>query len=338
MLVKIPRSLNLKTTIIFVNDLYSAPDSDKYIFDFSQLDWIEPFSLLYLSFAIFGFSESHKEASLKVINFSGSYATDYAGHMGFFKAFGIDSGKFPGEAASSADYHPIEIFDIDAWRKEAAHSRKYIGEIIERHSRDLAIILTRERKGDLIDTLEFTLREIIRNVAEHSGAEQVGFCAQYWPQKNLVDLAILDSGRGFKESLAHNPYLDKEMTDQGAVNYALLPGISGKMYKGKYTDPHDEWENSGFGLFMASEICRHGGSFFVSSRSAGTLLRNDQKQSFKLHMPCTAIRLRLNTKMIQPTALLLKEYRNKGEKIAKKIYGANISASAASTMLARDFK
>lgn len=335
--IQIPRSLNLIDTIRFVDHIFSLPVEAKYDFDFQQLRWIEPFSLLYLSFCINAFVKLRSESEIFASNYNATDACNYAGHMGFFKSFGLNAGKFPGEACGSMSYIPIEIFNIQQWQEEANKQRKYIGEIIESHSRELAQVLTRQKKGDLIDTLEFTLREIIRNVAEHSGAPQVGFAAQFWPTKQLVELAILDSGMGFKESLSDNPYLDKEMTDSAALTYALLPGISGKMYKGKPKDPYDEWQNSGFGLYMASEICRHGGSFFACSGGAGTLLRGTTKRNFDIKVPCTAIRLRLATKMIQPTAKSLTTYHTKGEKVAKEIYGANISASVASTMLTRDF-
>ena len=335
--IEIPRSLNLKDTIKFVSYLLSLPDSDEYVFDFINLKWIEPFSLLYLSYSINYFVGMHSGSDIIATNFNKTQAATYAGHMGFFKAFRVDVGNKPGQAMGGQNYIPIEIFNLDVWQEEAKVERKYIGEIIEQRSREFTQVLTRESKGDLIDTLEFVLREIIRNVAEHSGAQQVGFCAQYWPLRNMVELAILDSGIGFKTSLSENPFLDKDMTDRAALNYALLPGISGKMYKGKYKDPYDEWENSGFGLYMASEICRNGGSFFVCTNSAGALLRRTTKQNIELATPCTAIRLRLNTNMIAPTSKALPMYQKKGQAVAKEINGANITASAASTMLTRDF-
>ncbi len=336
--IQIPRSLDLKSTISFVNDIFSLPQKKEYNFDFKNLIWIEPFSLLYLSFCLNKFSSKYPESNFCVSSYDNTNASNYAGHMGFFKSFGIDAGKFPGEATGNCNYIPIEIFRIKKWKDAAIKQKKPIGEIIENQSREFAQVLTREAKGDLVDTIEFTLREIIRNVAEHSKAKQVGFVAQYWPRKEYVELAILDSGIGLKKSLSKNPYLEKDMSDKSALSYALLPGISGKMYKGKYKDPYDQWENSGFGLYMASEICRNGGSFFVCSGKAGTLLRKDDKENIKMSVSCTALRLRLATRQLQPTAKALPYYHKKGEKVARALNGANISASAASTMLAKDFK
>lgn len=335
--ILIPQSLNLKSTIRFVNKMSSFPKKKEYNFNFGELKWIEPFSLLYLSFCINRFSRKHNKSNIYVSNYDATNATNYAGHMGFFQSFGIDAGKFPSEATGNCNYIPIKLFRIKIWQRAAKQDRKPIGEIIETESRQLSEVLTRETKGKLVDTIEFTLREIIRNVAEHSKAKQVGFVAQYWPRKEYVELAILDSGIGFKKSLSKNPFLEKEMSDNAALNYALLPGVSGKMFKGKYKDPYDEWENSGFGLYMASEICRNGGSFFACSGTAGTLLVKAKKENIKMSYPCTAIRLRLATRQLKPTADALSKYHKKGEKVAKKIHGANISASAASTMLARDF-
>ncbi|MDD3815993.1 MAG: hypothetical protein PHZ02_15260, partial [Desulfocapsaceae bacterium] len=186
MYIEIPFNLNLKSAVAFVSYLLSLPDEKEYVFDFINLRWIEPFSLLYLSFSINHFVVMHPNARLEAKNYNNTDASNYAGHMGFFKAFRLDVGKKPGEALGNKNYLPIQIFDLDVWQEEAKLERKYVGEIIEKRSREFAQVLTRQSNGDLIDTLEFVLREIIRNVAEHSGAQQVGFCAQYWPNKCSV--------------------------------------------------------------------------------------------------------------------------------------------------------
>lgn len=332
----VPRRLDLEGAFGFVAELKRAPEAEEYIFDFSYLKWVEPFSLLYISCAIAIFDGLKEKSKVGVSNYK-NFACGYASHLGFFKSFRIDHGKMPGEARNSSNYIPITILNIEDLKQEASEKRVPVGEILEIHADEYAKVITREKDGALVDTLKFTLREMMRNVVEHSGATQIGFCAQYWPSRNIVELSILDTGRGLRDSLLGNPYLDKDMDDTAAINYALLPGISGTMFKGKFSDPYDEWQNSGYGLYMASEICRHGGDFVICSGRSAMKLESKEKSYYESPLNATAIRMRLNTEDLRPTKESLGEYRKKGERVAKEIYGANLSASAASSMLTKDF-
>lgn len=335
--IVLPHKLDVNNGISFVEKLYLLPEADEYIFDFMPMDWVEPFALLYVSHHIAVFRGRRLSSKFTAHNFSIKNAHLYAAHMGFFRSFGLDYGKGPGEARGSSYYIPIEIFDIVKFQQEAYDEGIEVGDVLERHSRRLACVLTRETDGALVDTLEYALREMFRNVAEHSGANQIGFCAQYWPTKNRVELAILDNGMGLWQSLKPNPFLDIK-TDKDAINYSLLPGVSGKAYKGAPKQRAGFWSNSGFGLYMTSELCRNGGDFLVCSGLSGVFLRDTHKINLKVNHKGTAIRLALNTDKIESIKNRIEEYQIKGQNIASKLKGAIIEPSYASTMLARDFK
>src|SRR5690554_3868698 len=158
--------------------------------------------------------------------------------MGFFRAFGLKFGNEPGEAVGSITYLPLTILPVKELQEEAIKSYDHVGNIIESRSERIARILTRQEKGDLVDTLTFSIREILRNVVEHSGSEIIEYCAQYWPSKNLVELAVLDTGYGIMQGLSSNPHLNIK-DERDALHLALLPGVSGKMYKGvKRSEEH----------------------------------------------------------------------------------------------------
>jgi anti-sigma regulatory factor (Ser/Thr protein kinase) len=53
-------------------------------------------------------------------------------------------------------------------------------------------ILTRQEAAPLPNALILSIREIIRNVVQYSGSETVYVCAQYWPQKEQVEVGIVD--------------------------------------------------------------------------------------------------------------------------------------------------
>ncbi|MFB2752195.1 hypothetical protein ACE02G_00855 [Shewanella xiamenensis] len=334
LVIPVPRRLTLETTVQFACKLRDLPPLESYVFDFSGVGRIEPFSLLFLSSELQRFKS--KRTYAKRFAASNFEHCTYAGHMGFFKAFGLDFGKSAGEAKGSGTYIPITIYDVDEIKQTAADNFEAVGQFIETQAEQMASVLTRSNSGVLYDTLTYSIREIIRNVIEHSESDQFGFCAQYWPYYGTVELSILDRGIGIREGLSGNPHLNIA-NDSEALNLCLMPGISGKAYKGARRNPNDVWANSGYGLYMTSRLCREGGSYFIASGKTGIYLSENKKRYLETPFDGTAIKLTLNTTRLSSLSEMLGRYR----KEALELDSSNnniISASKASTMLARDFK
>lgn len=342
--INIPYRLDLPSSINFCNKLQNLPEADEYLFDFSQINWVEPFGMLLVAMEIRRAIAKHKDKKFKLEIYSDdpnqNKAISYASHMGFFDFFIVgDYGKQLGEPrGGNRRYLPITVLDTPELEKEASHQFREIGQVVEDHSKLLAQTLTQQQDGDLVDTLIYSFREIIRNVVEHSKSGVVMYCAQFWPRNQLVEIAILDIGVGIRSTLSENPYLKIE-NDADALNLALIPGISGKIYKGKRTDPFDLWQNSGFGLYLTSRICRNGGNFFICSGDSGIFLDDSGKQSYSTNYEGTAIRLKLSTKLTETLRQLLNRFSQEGDAIAKEFSGDNyISVSRASRMLSNDFQ
>lgn len=333
--VKMPQNLSLTNALNFCNRLWNLNDSDKYAFDFVNLEFIEPFTMAYVANELKRFRQTKLESEFVALNHQHK---TYAAHMGFFKAFGLDCGNKPGQAAGSSTYLPLTILNVAELKKEAADAYDHVGNVIESKSEDIAKILTRQKEGDLIDTLTFSIREIIRNIVEHSDSEVIEYCAQYWPTKNIVELAILDTGNGIMKGLSTNPHLIIK-DERDALHLAMLPGVSGKMYRGVKKRKDDEWQNSGFGLYMTSRICRNGGDFFIVSNDKSIFLDSKSKRDIECNYRGTALRLRINTSRISTYSDMLAQYRKEGFEAAKRISGKDaVEPSIASTMLAKDFK
>ncbi|PHR58140.1 MAG: hypothetical protein COA44_04355 [Arcobacter sp.] len=332
--IKLPQNLSLKQAINFCNRLWSLEKGDSYEFDFGRLQFIEPFTMAYVANELKRFSIENLGACTAT-NFQDK---TYAAHMGFFKAFGLEHGNEPGEAKGSSTYIPLTILEVSEIQREADLQGVNIGDILEDKSKLIAQILTREKRGDLVDTLTFSMREIMRNIVEHSESEIIEYCAQYWPTKNLVEVAILDTGIGIQKGLSKNPYLDIN-SERDALLLALQPGISGKMYKGIPERKNDAWQNSGYGLYMTNRICRNGGDFLIISNDSSIFLHGKNKDSITCNYKGTALRLRIDTSKITKCSSMLMKYHNEGESIAKKDSGADaITPSIASTRLTRDFQ
>ncbi|RZK26283.1 MAG: hypothetical protein EOO43_03275 [Flavobacterium sp.] len=289
--VKVPE-LTLANTIFLINQLWLLPDAKRYVFDFDNVHAFTPISLLYLSSEINYFRKAKSMARFSVIRYKHA---SYAAHMGFFRAFGAEFGKEPGEASGGVSYLPITIENANKIRSNAIENMMAVGEYIDRFiAKKMAKVLISNEQSPIFEVLTFCLREITRNVMEHSESKQYAYCAQYWPSKNKASLAILDRGIGIRESLKGNPYLSIS-TDLDAIKLALEPAISGKMYEGKRVNHNDVWQNSGYGLCMTSEICKIGGSFFIASGESAIDIHQHANFEYQISLSGTLINLDIDT-------------------------------------------
>lgn len=325
-----PSHLDLQGTLNVTALLAGLPEASQYKLDFSGLEFVEPFGMLYFSSELRRFRLAHPNSRFKAEHYQ---HLSYAAHMGFFQAFGLNHGKGPGEASGSLQYVPITRLELNDLQQEALRKYEDVRETIERVSMKLAGVLVRDDTGPLYDTISYSLREIFRNVLEHSGADSIWYAAQYWPAKGWVELSILDEGVGITETLARNPHI-KITSDFDAVQLALLPGVSGVAFKGGPKQRKDPWANSGYGLFMSSQLCLRGGTFVIISGDGGLLIQNHEQLKLDCTLKGTAIRLQFDVPDIQELNCALEGLRQRGAEIAGTLKQvANLSASMSSRML-----
>ncbi|WP_210473068.1 hypothetical protein [Vibrio crassostreae] len=332
-----PNSCAIEAVLEFCADLDSSNNVDDLIVDFSNMGRVEPFAMLFIARRLRTFEVDNRHVNVSYRNYE---TQSYVGHMGFFKSFGLDFGKKPGEACGNNTYLPLTILRTQIIRDEANKEWKSEQDIIERRAEELAVILSQQKDGNLVDVFTYSIREIVRNVVEHSGSKQVAYCAQYWPAYKKVEIAILDAGVGLKESISQNPFVEVTC-DSDAIQQVLMPAISSKNYKGAIIDTDDPWHNSGFGLYMTNRLCRNGGEFFICSGAHGILLNDGGKQHIDLgfHYEGTVVKLVLNTSKLDELKTMLSQFQKDGFEAAKQIKGVGVyNASAASQMLSRDFK
>jgi len=335
--VPVPESLTLFTAYPFCKHLQSLRPAEEIAFDFSKTRTVEPFGMLVVSSEIERCVAAHAEAKFTCRNFE---HMTYAGHMGFFKSFGMAFGRQPGEALGGRTYIPLTYYRTEVLRRDAESTGRDIGDEVEAQSKRLSETLSGQDDGDVYETLSYSIREIMRNVVEHAQIDRFGICAQYWPTKGRAEVAILDRGIGLRQSLSGNPHIDAS-TDKSAINYALMPAVSGKAFKGaRRAQKRGPWTNSGFGLYMTSRISRNGGNFFVASGDTGMLLTSgkDGKRYIETTLCGTAVRLNIRTENLDSLRTSLEKFRNEGFEIQKKYREiVSIDPSSASLMLSQDF-
>jgi hypothetical protein len=301
----IPSHLLFNETLIFIDSFKDLRLVRNYVFDFKNLRRIDPFSLLCLSSEMQLFKHNNPNCTFSAKNYE---HRTYEAHMGFFQSFGLKYGKLPGEANNNNNYIPITLYNVQEIKNSARDLLIPPGEYLTDRANEISEILTRGSSAELKEVLTYCIREIFRNIVEHSQSSMFGFCAQYLPTMNKVIFAVLDRGIGINNSISQNPKLNIE-NDLQAIYESLKPGISGKVYSGQKNKPKGDWANSGYGLFMTSNICRKGGSFFIASNSKGILQSLNSTKEFDLNIVGTGLILTIDTNQISNLKTMLSELR-----------------------------
>lgn len=279
-----------------------------------------------------GFCHNHGIAC-HATGYSGAQMSlDYLGHVGFFQSLGLDFGKEPGQAPGNTRYIPVtEITKSAVVNDPAARLDTHVGESVERYSHKLATILAQNNKN-LHATLSYCIREIIRNVFEHSGTDSVWIVGQCWPNNNKVEVAILDEGIGIKRSLAQNPNLNIT-SDADALTWAIRPGISGKAHQVnlyRLRRSTNDWDNSGYGLFVTHKLSQLVGEFVITSGSNALLVTPAGMQLYTAGFHGTAIKILLTISKLPQLDQAISQIVNEGERIAQESATAIGRASRAS--------
>lgn len=260
-----------------------------------------------------------------------SSAISYAGHVGFFKALGIDYGKDPGEALGSYSYLPITKLTLAGLYKLGESIDIHDG--ITKYSEKLAQILADGNEA-LETVFTYLIIEMVRNPFEHAVPSAVWVGAQKHPTEGTIEVIIADDAQGVRQTLSINRDFSDLTSDEIALRKALKPGISGKKYAPKKAD--DFWQNSGFGLYVTSELTSSVGVFNIVSgdTALGSSGNGFERYSdANISFTGTFIRLRINTNKIEKlTPDSIKALVKKGEKSAGETDGAIKVASKASKM------
>ncbi len=237
---------------------------------------------------------------------------------------------FQGKPKVTVIFLPITRICINKLRTEANLSKEYVGETIERKSNDLAKIFCRGNEN-LERYITYSLRELMRNIEEHSMADYIWYAAQYWETYDLVEIAILDEGIGIRESLTTNPaYTRIIKNDEDALLMAIKPGIT--KARGK-ANKEDDWANSGYGLYMTSNLCRNVGDFVLASNERLLIINKDNISKKEICYFGTVVRMRLQISKLKALQSVLNRLLQEGEQQAKENQYAIKTASKASSML-----
>jgi anti-sigma regulatory factor (Ser/Thr protein kinase) len=258
-----PSSVQFGDLNRFSREVMDIPKTSSLLFKTGHLRTFTPTSMVYLAKTCRFRARTNPKQQVK---FAGLHKHDYANNLGFSEALKLVDNPFPKGAYGGETYLPLSTMRIEDLLCVVQKESCELGDAIQIECEKIAKVVSQKKSEILERMLADSFREIFRNVFEHSGAPVAGYCVQYWPSRDVVEVCIADRGMGFAKSLAEEKTLG-EMTDRKALLMSLMPGISSKARANKKKKSHQksEWDNSGFGLFSAHRLFGKFGWFGLAS-------------------------------------------------------------------------
>jgi hypothetical protein len=293
--IVIPNGRDLLGALSFSAELPKTERVPNVEFSFESVDFTSPGWMLLVVRTLREFRAARPGTHCKVVDTT-SNAMSYAGHAGFFDALGLTWGRAMGEASDTSTFVPIrqrsvrELFDGHPLFRPA-------GDIIQEDAERLSALLAQAHEGPLFETLSYAIREIVRNVVEHSGASDFHIAAQCWLPRGVAEIAIADAGIGITAGLIANGK-HAPSDDAIALSLATQPGVSG-VFISRHAD--DAWANSGYGLYMAKGLADGKRGFTLVSGEAALIAGPDGETtvSAALKGTCVVLRLRAESKSLE---------------------------------------
>lgn len=313
--------LNYKSAMEFCTEIsgYRVQVDDEIVeIDFNRVGNCDPFPMLMVATAIRNMRKQNGNNQFIARNCN----NDYAKYMKFYNACGIKLGEDVEYSRGNANYSCITKLSIDDLYSESHESLDYIQETIEKKAKEMSKVLCRNNQ-DFERWMTFVIRELLRNIPEHSQSKSIWYCAQYWPRYDLVELAILDEGIGISKSLADSyEFRNLYSNDYEALQLALEPGVSGTFSSSRGSIGTGDWKNSGYGLYMVSQMCAElDASFIIASGDAAIRVSKEQgeiKQTrYDSYIDGTAIQIRVRPSRNVNYEQIRKNILKRGEELAR---------------------
>lgn len=255
-----PTYLNSEYITRITNTLSTAKfNTSKIILNLNHLNFSLPIGILSTGSTLKEFFNYRNINSLETEILpitANTAAIGYLKHIGFFQYIGINLGNNIGAAFGSSTYIPIQKIS----KEEFIDKEENLQTLIQEKSQSLSNILLGAQshtERDSSPVISYSIREILRNVFEHSESNECFICTQRW-QDGRAEIAILDNGLGIFNTLSQA----YEITEEEAISEAIKPGITRTSSLSNDENIH---QNSGYGLYAISEIGRSFGEFHIGS-------------------------------------------------------------------------
>ncbi|WP_418135215.1 ATP-binding protein [Psychromonas sp. GE-S-Ul-11] len=243
--------------------------------------------------------------------------------MGFFDFIGMGEGNEIGAASGSMTYLPITKIEKPIVDLKTQNVQKWYEEIISQTRRFANLLSGTHEDSEENKLYHYALREIVRNVFEHSSTDECFLCGQRWAN-GRVEVAVIDEGIGIPSSLKRSFQIKSEIE---ALRMAIKPGVSSTT---QIEESDNVYGNSGFGLYVLEQLVSSFGWFMLGSGNAKLVSQGKVIKEQRLNFDGTYIGLRLNRAPSQFSGIL-NDIITEGECVAQ-VHGIKAVASGMSKL------
>jgi len=263
-------------------------------FSFDKLKFIEPAGAVLLLKTIEYLRQESVNYSIQNVNSLKDRlkAISYGINMGIFQEIGAMDSLRPKLSEGPSYVSPKQIERTKIFN-DYNTSDEYAEDLATNIVQKAISFYKHKFDAGITDLLEFTLRELIRNIFDHANCKDFRYALQKYEKNDFVEIVFADNGVGLRETV---PFDSEEKfkgldTDLQAIMKALLPGISAYSNHGYAAE---DYKNSGFGLSIVKRIIEDsGGKLCIASGKKSILYENGQSNIKDCKVQGTLVMLRI---------------------------------------------
>jgi len=273
---------------------YYTHEDDNLEITFEHLEFIEPAGALLFLATMDKIKELEVPYEIKPINHLKRSAISYGETMGIFQKLGISNA--PSYSSGSTYIAPTKIIISDVYKEI-----ELIGETVEDYFETISIRIVNKALSivgfgiteTVKDLFIFVVREMIRNIFDHSKSPHFYYALQSYRTIGCVEVVIADVGVGLLRTVPFDieeRWLGKD-TDEEAIRKAVIPGLSAYS---NHTYAPEDYKNSGYGLALVKKIIqRTDGLFSLASGTKSITFTSEGENVVECDVPGTIVRMRI---------------------------------------------
>lgn len=289
--VKLPDSFKPETLALLEKRLRDSQLVNDVTVNFSPLYWSYPMAMLVAGSYFRRWIKVRRDNDLRTKHTGISKSRNahtYLMHLGFFDYIGIkDIGNKVGAANGNTRYLPIRKISLEELNDSIAETGEKLIDAISFAAGSMARVLSGDDISETNKSFSYSIREIIRNALEHSGSDCCYICAQKWAN-GQSEIAIVDEGCGIYSSLSQAYNID----ENDALKHSLKPGVTRTEF---LSEEENIYSNSGFGLYVLSEMGSSFGWFCIGSGTQKLIFENQEDTVSRLNFSGTFVGVHLNS-------------------------------------------
>ncbi|WP_419393177.1 ATP-binding protein [Cytobacillus praedii] len=235
--------------------LEGSSSPEHFVINLNKITWIDPSGAVLLIDLIERLKNANNHVEFIPLEATWKPAISYGLNMGIFQKLGLSN-------ALSYEHGETYIAPTKITRQDVFQLGEGQGNSIETYYERLTDLLVKKilRNKNSYDekvvrVFTYTIREVIRNIFDHSEADNFYYASQYIPFHNVVEVVISDNGIGLVNTIPFDieeKWMDKD-TSEEAIRKALTPGLTAGS---NHSYAHQDYKNSGYGLPIIKRILK----------------------------------------------------------------------------------